>query len=284
MKETDNRKIIWIASYPKSGSTWVRIFLANLFSESIEPLNINKLQFAPIVSSRSFFDNIIGISSSNLSDDEVEELKPRVFHKIASESNDVLYFKLHDAWKLTPSGKSIYSKAITKAVIYIIRNPLDIAVSFAHHSSDSLESTISALNDPHFAFCNNIESLHCQLRQVILDWSRHVESWLDISELPVKVIRYEDLIANPYSTFNSVLTYLEISEPEQKIKKAIFNSSFPTVSKMEESLDFNEKPIKMDYFFRSGKPGNWVIYLQNEMVEKIFSNHQKVMKRFGYFK
>ena len=115
------------------------------------------------------------------------------------ESEELLYHKIHDAWIRLPGGEPLIPADVTRAVIYIIRNPLDVAVSFAHHLHTSIDKTIDIMNNPEYAFCDRRDRLANQLRQRLLTWSGHVKSWVDESGLRVWVMRYEDMSAQPES-------------------------------------------------------------------------------------
>ncbi|KAB2870631.1 MAG: sulfotransferase domain-containing protein, partial [Bacteroidales bacterium] len=97
----DLRKIVWLASYPKSGNTWFRVFLSNLLSESDQPADINNLYATPIASSRELFDEATGLSSAELTLDEIDILRPGVYSYAARNSKEILFQKVHDAWLLT---------------------------------------------------------------------------------------------------------------------------------------------------------------------------------------
>ena len=105
--------------------------------------------------------------------------------KLQPAADELFFQKAHDAWKKTPSGEPMFPEDVTKGVIYFIRNPLDVAVSFAFHSSSSFEKTVKEMNDPENAFCGKPKLLYNQLRQDLLSWSGHVKSWVDDSGLPV---------------------------------------------------------------------------------------------------
>ena len=83
------KKIIWLASYPKSGNTWFRVFLSNLLSHSDKPADINNLYATPIASNRELFDEATGISSSELTLDEIDNLRPLVYEFYARTAEEV---------------------------------------------------------------------------------------------------------------------------------------------------------------------------------------------------
>ena len=276
------KKLVWIASYPKSGNTWFRVFLSNLFNPTDAPADINNLERTPIASSRNYFDEFSGINSSELSHDEIDNLRPAVYEEIARNSKTLQFLKIHDAYTSLPSGDMLIPAAVTKGVIYIIRNPLDVAVSFAHHSACSPDKMIRLMNDDNHSFCSRNDMLMTQLRQKLLSWSAHVLSWTEQVLMPVHIMRYEDMLANPLLAFTKALAFLEIPFTSEQIQKAVAFSSFDILRQQEEKNGFKEKTIKSVYFFRKGKAGSWREELSVEQQQIIIDNHAMVMKKFGY--
>ncbi len=109
----DLKRIVWLASYPKSGNTWFRVFLSNLLNKSDQPADINNLYTTPIASSRELFDEATGLSSSELTSEEIDLLRPHVYEFISRTSSELQYQKVHDAWQITKSGEPMFSDTIT---------------------------------------------------------------------------------------------------------------------------------------------------------------------------
>jgi hypothetical protein len=279
----DSRKIVWLASYPKSGNTWFRGFLTALFHPEQTQIDINNMHPTTIASSRQLFDEFAGISSADLSLEEIERLRPSVYRLFARESNDIKYQKVHDAWSLTSAGP-MFPPEVTRAVIYIIRNPLDVAVSFAHHLNTDIDKTISIMNDPGYAFCNRTNKLPDQLRQKLLTWSGHVKSWVDDSELPLLVIRYEDVQSDPLGSFSRVVEFLGLYYTSKEIDTALEQASFQQMRHQELKNGFSEKSLGSVSFFRKGLVGDWKNILSDKQAEKIVKEHSEIMKRFGYLR
>ncbi|MCF8346877.1 MAG: sulfotransferase domain-containing protein [Bacteroidales bacterium] len=280
----DLRKIVWLASYPKSGNTWFRVFLSNLLSEKEEPVSINELYATPIASSRSLFDNIAGVSGSDLTQDEIEELRPEVYRQIAREAEETVFHKVHDAWRLTPSGKPMFPAEVTKGVIYFIRNPLDVTVSFAFHGSKSPGRMISQINNKNNAFCQKNDRIYNQLLQPLSDWSGHVRSWVDDSGLPVMVLRYEDMLNDTFNSFKRALEFIGLEKSDQEISKAIEASTIEKLSAMEKREGFSEKPLGMKAFFREGRAESWKQHLVKEEIDTLINSQHTFIERFGYLK
>ena len=278
----DPKKIVWLASYPKSGNTWFRAFLTALLNPENPSVDINNMYRATIASSRQLFDEMTGVSSADLGPDEIDRLRPLVYRQNALESDEMIYHKIHDAWTLLPGGEPLIPTDVTRAVLYFIRNPLDVVVSFAHHLSTGIDKTIYIMNNPEYTFCQRTDRLHNQLRQKLLTWSGHVKSWVDNSGLPVLVLRYEDMSAHPSETFTKAAVFIGLSPSSQEVETALEHCSFARLKQQEEEKGFSEKSARSASFFRKGAVGDWHDMLTRGQVERIVKAHSEIMNRFGY--
>ena len=274
--------VIWLASYPKSGNTWFRAFLTALLNPGNAGIDINNLHPAIIASSRQLFDEVTGVSSADLLPDEVDRLRPLVYRQNALESEELLYHKIHDAWRIVPGGEPLVPADVTRSVLYFIRNPLDVAVSFANHLHASIDKTIGIMNNPSYAFCDSSDRLPNQLRQVLLTWSGHIESWVDRSGLPVHAMRYEDMLTRPLYTFSKAVSFIGLNPTALQIQQALEAASFERLKEQENEKGFSEKSARSPSFFRKGVAGDWKTVLNAEQIKRITSEHREVMERFGY--
>jgi aryl sulfotransferase len=274
--------IYWLASYPKSGNTWMRILLTNYLRNADQPADINSLDGGPIASARGVFDDYVGIEASDLTQDEIERYRPFVYEQISAQAKEPLFLKVHDAYTYTPFGYPLISKAATAGVIYLLRNPLDVAVSFAHHSADTVENMVEKMGEKDFAFVDKPQRLHDQLRQKLLTWSGHITSWVDEPGLRVLVVKYEDLLSDTMTTFTNALRFCGMDLDPQRIEKAVRFSKFEEVQSQETEHGFGENLLGKDLFFRKGKVGAWREELGPEIALKIISAHADIMRRFGY--
>jgi hypothetical protein len=279
---SDFNRIIWLASYPKSGNTWFRAFLANLLYHTDKPADINELQFVSIASNRQLFDEMAGISSSDLTFDEIEKLRPYVYEQLAENLETDIFMKIHDAFIYTSEGKLLVSEKASKKALYFIRNPLDVAVSFAHHSCVSFDKIVKIMNTPDYSFCNSPDRLNNQMFQRLLTWSEHIKSWTEQNIIPVKILKYEDMHNDSYNIFREALEFLELKYSNADIKRAIRFSAFNELQKQEKKSGFKEKAPLSKMFFRKGKVGSWREELVPELTQKIISQHFYIMKKFGY--
>lgn len=282
MAQQEYNKIVWLASYPKSGNTWFRAFLANLLHEDSKTFDINELEGGPIASSRQLFDEATGLASSDLTHEEIENLRPHVFEYIARNTEDVAFHKIHDAFILTSEGIPLIPYKATRGVLYFVRNPLDVAVSFAHHANLDFSTIAQAMNNNDYAFGNKTSRLHMQLKQKLLTWSNHITSWVDASSLPVMIIKYEDMMLNSFETFSKAVKFIGMTCEDNKIKEAIDRSNFKELQKQEQEKGFREKSPDSVNFFRKGKIGSWKEELPDSIVIKIVHDHKSMMERLGY--
>lgn len=139
--------IVWLASYPKSGNTWFRIFLTNLLGEMDEPPDINHLNSTPIAGARGLLDDEVGIEASDLAHNEKDRLHASVYDHLSRDAKKPVFMKVHDAYTLVDGQKPLFPATAAKCIIYLIRHPLDIAISFAHHSGWDYDQPIIKMAD-----------------------------------------------------------------------------------------------------------------------------------------
>lgn len=273
--------IVWLASYPKSGNTWFRAFITALLDEKDEGICINRMKTDGIFSSRPLLDAVTGVESSNLSADEIDRLRPRLYNHLASTSERPLFIKVHDAYTYLEDGTPLLGTVNAKA-IYILRNPLDVAVSFANHVSESFAQIVTNMGDESFAFCRGKNSLPPQTRQKLLSWSAHVGSWASAKELPVYFLRYEDMKADPVGAFSGAVRFISLDCTQEQVRRAVELSSFDRLKAEEDREGFKEKPYKATSFFRAGKAGDWRNHLSDGQRERLIADHGEVMRQYGY--
>lgn len=274
-------KVVWLASYPKSGNTWLRCFLLALFTGKID---INRIQTDGIFSNRSLFDKVTGIDGRLLDEDEVKLRMASVYRFHLKHSTKLEFTKVHDAYSLDKNGEPIFPSDVSHHVIYLVRNPLDVVASFANHSNTTIQNSIRLMNMPngYLAGQHNGLNINNQLPQLMYDWSGHVNSWLDQKEIPVTVMKYEDTKKDPVNKFYSVLKAIGLKVSKKMVKEAVALVEFDKLKKMEDEGGFKEKNVKVKNFFRSGKAGGFRNELTINQVESMLDKHQQTMERLGY--
>lgn len=277
------KNIIWLVSYPKSGNTWVRIFLQHIIKDVVEDdIGIPSLQDIPIVSNRRLIDRFLGVASSNLTSDEIRDLQPAVYRELSYHQKGVQVLKVHDSFGTTSSGENIFPSDVTRAAIYIARNPLDVVVSYSFHTGKPIQKVIDQLNDTKFEISKNTDSLKSQVCQHLGSWSEHVAGWIEQQHIPVIFITFEHLLENTPEVFKRLLNQLMIPYSEKRFSEALQISDFSNLQSKESTNGFAEKPLQAETFFREGKRNSYINHLSKEQIKIILDNHSEMMIRLGY--
>ncbi len=272
------KNIVWLASYPKSGNTWLRLFLANYLAGSKMPVPINKVEnFATGDSDATLFRAALGKAFNPMDDHASLQGRDAAFRALASNGADVNLVKTHCKNKRVGQIRLI-PPSMTRRALYIVRNPLDMIVSYADHYGLPTDKAADEVSNT--ATC--ILPSASQVRQFNGAWSEHVKSWTQTAKFPVTVLRYEDMLDDPAKAFGTVLRDLGAPADPARLDAAITASSFAEARKQEDAGGFREKSPASTRFFRSGKSGEGRAVLSAETVERVIADHGPVMKKFGY--
>lgn len=273
--------IYWLASYPKSGNTWFRVFLSNLLQDAMRPVAINALTGTGIASSRGWLDEVAGFDLADLDSSEVEAIRPAVY-RWSLRDPEISYHKIHDAYTFSADGEPLVSREATRGALYLVRNPLDIASSAADHWHVSVDTAIDRMGNPDMCLSSKPKGLMPQVRQRLLSWSQHVLSWIDAPGLNLKVVRYEDMLQDPLATFGHAARFLQLPDDSSRLERAIQFSAFNELARQESQERFREKPLRAKRFFRRGQSGAWRTLLTPQQIKQVIADHGDVMRRFGY--
>jgi hypothetical protein len=267
--------IIWIASYPKSGNTWVRSFLSSYIYKNAKSFNFSDLEKI-----RAFPSDLeINFLRKKYGKYKFTHMAEHwdIFQKNIINKNKYTFLKTHNAL-VNIKNFSFTNLNNTLGLIYIIRDPRDVAISYSSHLNLNLKDTIN-----HMQNINLTEKTPDNLdRTLITSWSNHYNSW---NLLPKKkiVIRYEDLIDKPGSSFLKILQYLNQIIPIHVDKKLITQTielvNFNKLKLLESENGFieNKSPKKNHKFFKEGKKKQWVVNLPRNLQDKIKKMFEKEM-------
>ncbi len=262
----------------------MRVFFTNLRRDGTAPADINRLDAAvmPHAADRSYFDGVVGYEAEDLTYDEIDELRPRVYQYQAAEAKQPFFCKVHDAYTFLPNGQPLFPPEATAGAVYLIRNPLDVCGSYAHHVGVSRrDAIIDSMADPRYTTAAGDECADPQLRQRFLTWSQHVLSWVDAPNLRTHVVRYEDMHARPMETFAAAAAFVGMTQDQARIRRALQFSSLTELQRQEAAHGFQEAATNRS-FFRKGQVGAWREELTPAQVSRIIRDHRDVMYRFGY--
>lgn len=289
---------VWLTSYPKSGNTWFRALLSNLDPTRDEPAAINALDSTDsIASSRGRFDNHLLIDSSLLCFDEIDDLRPALYRHLAADTYQdpfdpeshypVRFVKTHDGYTYTRNGEPIMGGAAAAAgALLFVRDPRDVAPSLANHQSCTIDEAITMMGEPTYCFCGQTRALANQLRQQLLGWSGYAASWLDQRDVPVHLVRYEDMHHAALPTLRGALHFAGWPVEDATIERAVRFAAMDELQRQEADTGFGEAPQarsgKTTRFFRRGVAGGWRDELTREQIGRIEQDHAEMMERLGY--
>lgn len=271
--------ILWLASYPKSGNTWMRVFLANLILDEPEPLALQRInEVCSSEPNEVWFRPLVNKPVSTLSQKRIASLRTRAQERAVSINKNIMPMKTHSLCG-KEHGYPIISPKATVGVIYIVRDPRDVAISAADHYGLTIDQTIEMMADHEARGRGKPGNT---VHELMGSWSDHVRSWTRWKHSPLMVLRYEDMLADSLGQFGMVARKLGITQDEARIRKAVEFASFKQLQAQEAATGFIEKSEHSQRFFRSGRAGNWREKLTSAQVAAIERIHGEQMRRFGY--
>ncbi len=279
-------KIVWISSYPKSGNTWLRFLLANYF------YNTSRISNPDLINNIKKF-NIDDSLKKKL--DQINDIKKNPYviskywipsqRKLTSNNNTIFFLKNHNAL-IKIKNNDLTNKVFSLASIYVVRDPRDVVVSYAHYSNLSYEDTIDKLLTDKLLCV--IDKNNPWNVEVVGSWKFHYRSWKNgIPGVPSVIIRYEDLIHDTYSEFLKILTFLsglvKFNINHNQLVYSVNASSFDNLKKFEKKNQFKENRGK-NIFFRNGLSNDWINKLNKSQISRIERELSSEIDMLGYKK
>ncbi len=272
-------KIIWIASYPKSGNTWMRAFLHNLLRDPDESYDINKItDFSTSDSAIDWYQAQNPRPWQEWSALDVARMRRTAQLSICRWRQDDTFVKTHNA-SVMFLGYPLIQQDLTAGAIYIVRNPLDVCISLTHHYGCDVDTAINILADPTIGSKTNDKIVY----EVHKSWSIHVDSWTGQKRPGLAVLRYEDMLADPIRAFGGLARFLGLNPPRSRLERAVERSSFKSLRQQEDQKGFKEKSPHAQKFFREGRAEQWRERLTPAQIDKIVSANKEQMQKFGYW-
>ena len=284
--------IIWLASYPKSGNTWLRFYIISLLMGEKTNLNLNHLRAIINYPHSTQFDSLV----SNLFDlEEIAKNWISSQEKVNSNKN-VRFFKTHNMFGKY-KGHPFTNSENTLGAIYIVRDPRNVITSLKNHYllSSYDEAKEFLLNENKILGLSEnqknlfLKSKKFPLTQFVGSWKSHFLSWKNMKKNYL-LVRYEDLVQDPKNEFSKIAIFigdlLKLRFSEDQINKAIHLSSFEKLEKMEKKDGFSESNVgkdgKRNKFFFLGPKNNWKNILDKNISDTKEIQFEKEMKELKY--
>ena len=255
--------IVWIASYPKSGNTYLRSFLASYYYS--EDGNFNFDQLLKIHQ----FPNI---KFSNFEPKTKKEAsKNWMFNQNAFFNKDKLNLvKTHNC--LYPyEGNNFTSKNQTSGAIYIVRDPRNLITSLTHHYVIDYKEAIEKMNDENCSLLEKSYDMDYSNFTYLSSWSNNYKSWKNNSEFKTLFIKYEDLRKNKIEIFKKIIFFInEATGDNKKIDEGKFSNAIKTTSFSNlKNKELNEGFEESVYSNKTGKKINFFNLGFNNRWQKI---------------
>lgn len=274
---TPQSNVVWLASYPKSGNTWVRTLLQALRTDS-EP-DLNALDSS---GTHDRMDLRLGAPLGDLADAEVAAML-RLSWAMASTSHgpgghpaEVLR-KTHHGWLPGGDGYPIPWQPEGARAIYVVRDPRAVLASWAHHRGHSFQQTVEVMRTSQSLTRGDLSG-----GVGAPSWTEHVRSWLDDCPLPLLLVRYEDLLADGVSELRRISDFLDVEASDESIARAVERCSFMNLAAQEIVEGFREAASRDRAFFRRGTADAWREEVPTELADAICRDHGATMDRLGY--
>ena len=279
--------IIWIASYPKSGNTWVRAIINSLLDSNNNKVDINNIKIRQFPLVRDFN----GLISNFKSEEQFAKNCIYAQDKINLD-NEIKFFKTHNAfWKL---GQYAFTNEINSlGVIYIVRDPRNVITSILNHFNRSINTYEKALkficDEKKMFGPETLPLLENDLPTIISSWSNHYKSWKKFKKNYL-LIKYENLLNKPQIEFLKIANFLKktinLKVDQSKIDVVIKNTQFKKFKDQEDNGGFKESAKNKNNenlnFFYLGPENDWRKYLDDNTKNSIENTFKDEMRELGY--
>jgi len=276
--------IIWLASYPKSGNTWVRLFLNSLLFSKDKSIDINDIAIKQFPLRKNFEGITYDIDTVSGFVKNCEHTQTRI-----NLDNKIKFFKTHNAfWK---SGEYSFTNIKnTLGIIYIVRDPRNIITSIKnHYSLNNYDEALEFLKDEKTIIGLKNSTAEMDLPTIVSSWKNHFNSWKKLN-CNYLLIKYENLLGQPLTEFFKITNFLKkisnFNFNEKNIYKSIENSNFINLKKKEKLYGFNEasknKLNKKINFFNLGPDNDYKKLLDNKIKNEIENSFKIEMKELNY--
>ena len=276
--------IFWLASYPKSGNTWIRMFLRSYFLSSNQKFSLNEKGMLDFEVSN--FPTSELLKNANIDYSNFHNIAKNwvTLQDIINLNGKLNFLKTHNG-NFNLGNYPFTNTDNTIGGIYIVRDPRDVVLSYANHfgvnNDVSTDMLIDEENGEQY-FDEKLKEKY--IRSLMGSWSMNYLSWRHYKGRKIHLMRYEDLVKNPKKNFIKMLEYINsiisINIDQNRISKAVEETAFHKLQKLENREGFIE--VGKGKFFRKGKVGEWKENLDPKLTKKIEDHFRKEMIELDY--
>jgi len=275
----ESELITWLASYPKSGSTWVRILIDAYRTNG--HVDINDLQTGYGDSSAAYTRIVSAIPLQNLTIYGQWLLRPAALLAAMSCLQAPRILKTHYANVIAEGMPAFIPRQLTQRAIYVFRDPRSIITSLAAwYDTDNAEA-VKVLGSENFNIKAQTDGL--TTTQHINSWSRHVRSWMNTKAFPVLLVSYEDMLEDTDRELERIVRFLGMDYDEMRVRRAVKAAELSKLRKAEINTGFREfrEQRQQKQFF--GKGGTrWQDEVEPELIAQVEADHREMMLEFNY--
>ena len=258
--------------------TWVRSLIAGLLTGRDARGLLGLIgKICPHGASRQWIEEVLDVSTEDLIAPETTQARSDAAFDWSKTGRGPRFLKIHDRY-----DSELFPADATAGTVCVIRDPRDVALSWAHHMNVPLDTAIARMGQPNFTLARTITSSNLQVQQRLGTWSDHVVSWLEQKSGPLLLVRYEALLADPIGDTTRLASFLGLSTDRATIGRAVASCRFEALQQAEATAGFSEKRPHMERFFRQGRAGAWYETLTPEQIRRFTADHGAVMARLGY--
>ena len=281
--------IIWLASYPKSGNTYVRAFLSAYYFSEDGQFDFNQILNIEQFPHEKFYN--AKIKNMNEASKQWMPIQKKII-----QNKKIKFLKTH-SFLGNYNGNIFTTPETTLGAIYIVRDPRNVLTSIKNHFSLSDEEALKMIKDKERWLMSNNGSYASYT--YISSWSNNYISWLKNSHFRRLFVKYEDLISNKYETFRDIIVFTNTlmnrveGVNKSKLQKAIETTNFNILKKKEisEKFDGSKSSFKnwrkfhsenKNLFFNLGPENNWEKILKTKISNEVETSFEKEMKELKY--
>ena len=281
--------ILWVASYPKSGNTWLRALLSSYYFSADGNFKQSLLSNIEQFPQKKYFNNFT-YNPKIITDTSRYWIEAQ---ENINKNGKLNFFKTHNILGAINNINFTNNKN-TIGAIYIIRDPRNVITSLQNHYELSLNEALEfMLNEKKYIYDHHVENDFSDF-QFISSWEKNYKSWKYQNEFPIKIVKYEDLINDINSCFYEIIKFInQITNKndlidEKKMKKSIHSTSFQKLKEIENNKGFLEsvKSKKKNFqipFFNMGPKNDWKKILSEDLKIKINNIFEKNLEELSYF-